>query len=285
MRDPLLLLAGVAAVGVLHTAVPDHWAPIVAIARQRGWSRAETVRAALVAGGGHVGSTLVLGIVVWLAGAAAAQRFGHAVDVASSLALVGFGLWVAVSAWREIRHAETHAHHPHHHEHPHGHDHHHEHDGALGFDPLYLPLPAGTAGLIRHVHIHRHGTGLPHRHWHDHGAATVHAVAARFEREPPMHDHRHRTSVRTALLLILGSSPMVEGIPLFFAAARWGAGLILLMAVLFAAATIATYALLCSVSLAGAARLRLGRVERWGEVLSGGFIAAVGLVFGLLPAL
>jgi hypothetical protein len=46
----LLLAAAVAAMGVLHTIVPDHWVPITLMARQRGWSRAETARAALQIG-------------------------------------------------------------------------------------------------------------------------------------------------------------------------------------------------------------------------------------------
>jgi hypothetical protein len=33
------------------------------------------------------------------------------------------------------------------------------------------------------------------------------------------------------------------------------------------------------------ARLRLGILERYGEVLSGAFIALVGIVFGLWPVL
>ena len=40
----LLLIGAVAAVGVLHTIVPDHWVPITLIARQRGWSKGETAR-------------------------------------------------------------------------------------------------------------------------------------------------------------------------------------------------------------------------------------------------
>ena len=283
-QDQGLLLAGVVMVGVLHTIVPDHWAPIVAIARQRGWSRAETTRAAIVAGGGHVASTLVIAVLVWIAGAAAAQRFGHWVDAASSLALIGFGGWIALSAWRDLQRAEGHAHHHHGQAHSHGH-HDHSHRDAFAGDPLYLPLPAGTAGLVSHVHRHRHGGGLPHRHWHDHAAATAHPLGALLDEAPPMHEHRHKTSTRTALLLILGSSPMVEGIPLFFAAGKWGTGLIAAMALLFALSTIATYALLCVGSLAGAARLSLGPLERWGEVLSGAFIALVGLAFGLLPTL
>src|ERR1700724_2804854 len=98
----LLLVAAVATVGVLHTMVPDHWVPITLIARQRGWSRSETARAALQAGTGHVLSTLLIGVVVWFAGVAVAARFGHLVETASSLALVAFGGWIALSAWREL---------------------------------------------------------------------------------------------------------------------------------------------------------------------------------------
>jgi hypothetical protein len=84
----LLLVGAVATVGVLHTMVPDHWVPITLIARQRGRSKSETARAALQAGIGHVLSTLLIALVVWLAGAAFAQRFGHIVDTVSSLARI-----------------------------------------------------------------------------------------------------------------------------------------------------------------------------------------------------
>jgi hypothetical protein len=53
-----LLVGTVAAAGVLHTLVPDHWAPIIVIARQRRWSARRTVQAAAIAGVGHVTSVL-----------------------------------------------------------------------------------------------------------------------------------------------------------------------------------------------------------------------------------
>lgn len=46
----LLLVGAIAAVGVLHTIVPDHWVPVTLIARQRGWSKGETARASFQAG-------------------------------------------------------------------------------------------------------------------------------------------------------------------------------------------------------------------------------------------
>ena len=83
-----------------------------------------------------------------------------------------------------------------------------------------------------------------------------------------------------ALLLVLGSSPMVEGIPAFFAASRYGVGLIALMSVAFAASTIATYVGLSVSSASGLQRVNLGPIERYGEVISGAFIAAIGLAYG-----
>src|SRR5580692_7947471 len=119
----LLLIGAVASVGVLHTIVPDHWVPITLIARQRGWSKAETARASLQAGIGHVLSTLLIASVVWLAGVAVATHFGHIVDAAASIALVAFGSWIAIAAWRELRGGAGHGH-------AHGHGHSHASDFA-----------------------------------------------------------------------------------------------------------------------------------------------------------
>ena len=292
----LLLIGAVAAVGILHTVVPDHWAPIALIARQRGWSKAETARASFQAGIGHVLSTLLIAGLVWLAGVAVASRFGHIVDTAASIALVAFGGWIAISAWRELsgggghgRHAHTHhtvfAEHDHGDGHDHEHDYDHRHEQEPVDDPLYAPLRGDVAVLARHLHVHRHGRGTAHAHWHDHTAETAHAMTAIAESKPPQHEHRHKTTARTALLLILGSSPMIEGIPAFFAAGQFGIGLVIVMSLVFAASTIATYVLLCVCSTAGLQRVRLGAFERYGEVLSGGFIALVGVAFGIWPVL
>jgi putative Mn2+ efflux pump MntP len=211
VNHQVLLLFAVVAVGVLHTIVPDHWAPITLLARQRGWTRGQTARAAFIAGLGHTLSTLAIGLVVWIAGLAFAVRFGHYVSIASSLALVGFGVWIALSSLREIReeHAEKH---------------------------------------------------------HDHGG-----------------DGAKQAGSRMALLLILGSSPMVEAIPTFFAAAKFGAEFILLMSLLFAASTIATYVVMCVYSSNALRSLSLGKFEEYGEVISGTFIAAVGIIFAFFP--
>jgi ABC-type nickel/cobalt efflux system permease component RcnA len=90
-------------------------------------------------------------------------------------------------------------------------------------------------------------------------------------------------SGRTALLLILGSSPMIEGLPAFLAASRLGVTTIVMMTIVFALSTVATYVILCVVSVEGMQRVRLGPLERYGEIISGAFIALVGAVFWFWP--
>jgi ABC-type nickel/cobalt efflux system permease component RcnA len=251
----LVLVGAVAAVGVLHTIVPDHWVPITLIARQRGWSKAETARVALKAGAGHVLSTLTIALVIWIGGVAVATRFGHWVDTIASVALIGFGAWIAIGAWRDLRTG-------------HGHSH-HGHGYSRDFSHLQGARP------VHGLELQKIDT--------EHGEVEL----SIFESGVPPHGHPHpeKTKNRTALLLILGSSPMVEGIPAFFAASKYGVGLIILMSLMFAATTIATYMLLCVYSVAGLQRVSLGPLERYGEVISGGFIALVGLVFWIWPVL
>ena len=95
----ILLMISVGVVGVLHTIVPDHWVPITLLARQWGWSKAETARAALQTGIGHVFSTLIIAAVIWIAGVAVAARFGYFVDTVASVALIAFGGWIGIAAW------------------------------------------------------------------------------------------------------------------------------------------------------------------------------------------
>jgi hypothetical protein len=105
-------------------------------------------------------------------------------------------------------------------------------------------------------------------HWHDHEAGTAHKVTPATETTPPLHAHEHKTTARTALLLILGSLPMVEGIPAFFAASRFGVAVIVFMAIVFAASTVVTYVVLCVNSAAGLPRVELGPLECYGEVIT-----------------
>lgn len=89
---------------------------------------------------------------------------------------------------------------------------------------------------------------------------------------------RSSSRARLSLLLILGSSPMVEGLPAFFAASQYGISLLATMSVVFAASTILTYAVVCDQSAQALQRYSFGPLERYSEVISGGIIVAIGIV-------
>jgi putative Mn2+ efflux pump MntP len=206
LHTQLLLVAAVAVIGVLHTIVPDHWAPIAVVARQQRWTRRQTAWTAAGAGLGHTVSTLAIGAVAWLVGVAAAQRYGHYVNIASGIALIAFGLWIAIGALREAREPES-------------------------------------------------------------------------EIESEVTAEAKKIAMRTSVILVLGSSPSVEALPTFFAAAKYGVYWELVLAAVFAATTIGTYVVTCVLSAAGLEKLRLTPLERYGEVISGGFVAIVGAIF------
>jgi nickel/cobalt transporter (NicO) family protein len=65
MTNELLALTGTAAViGITHTVLgPDHYLPFVALSKACGWSRLRTTAWTVVCGLGHIGSSIVLGMV------------------------------------------------------------------------------------------------------------------------------------------------------------------------------------------------------------------------------
>jgi hypothetical protein len=100
----------------------------------------------------------------------------------------------------------------------------------------------------------------------------------------PHYDHVHDPSRTTAwgLFLLFSADPCVAVIPLLFSAAPLGAGQTAGIVLLYEAATIATMVALVLPARAGAARFRLPFLDRWGDAVAGGVIAATGVVVGLL---
>jgi nickel/cobalt exporter len=93
----LQLLTGTLLLSLLHAAIPNHWAPILAVARAERWSLQRAVGVTLVAGMAHVLSTLVLGVALGLLGWRLAAHFSQFAGVAAPALLVFIGLGYAFS--------------------------------------------------------------------------------------------------------------------------------------------------------------------------------------------
>ena len=146
------ILAGTAVtIGLVHTVIgPDHYLPFVVISRARGWSLRKTLFVSLLAGIGHILSSVVLGFLGIALGIAVTRLKGvESVrgEVAAWL-FIGFGfayfLWGVRRAWKNKPHAHAHLHAPgqsHDHVHTHGdneHIHVHGEEQKLNITPWVL---------------------------------------------------------------------------------------------------------------------------------------------------
>jgi nickel/cobalt transporter (NicO) family protein len=153
MNSVPLLLAAAATVGFLHAILPDHWVPLAVIARTRRWTMWRTARITLLASGGHVLTSILLGGVIALIGLQFRSVFEAQQSHIVGATLTVTGLVFMVIGVRERKHP-----HPHSHEHgqdhagdnllPHEHDHSETSDGerhSAGRRLANIAIPFGAA--------------------------------------------------------------------------------------------------------------------------------------------
>ena len=152
--DVLISLAGAGlAVSFLHAILPNHWLPFVLAGRAQNWSQGKALSVVLVAGGGHVLMTTILGLLIVSLGMAVSDYVEEWSALVAGSILIAFGLYYAVRHFRGDGHGHVHlfGHHNHgeavveegghshgdgsdhgDHDHPdHGNDHVHDHGHGL----------------------------------------------------------------------------------------------------------------------------------------------------------
>lgn len=133
-----LLAVSAASIGFLHTIFgPDHYLPFIVMGRARNWSRAKTFWITAVCGVGHVGGSVVLGMlgIALGIGITKIQVFESVRGNLAAWVLIAFGLvyfvWGLRRAIRNKPHEHRHLHLgglAHSHSHVHTEDHTHVHD-------------------------------------------------------------------------------------------------------------------------------------------------------------
>lgn len=101
------ILGGSLVLSVLHALIPNHWLPILSIARQNNWSLKRTSLVTLIAGGAHALSTVMLGVFIGIVGlglAKDAERYTH---VVAPVILIVLGIFYI---YRHHRHKHFHLH-------------------------------------------------------------------------------------------------------------------------------------------------------------------------------
>lgn len=78
--------------GIVHALIPNHWLPLVAIAKTERWSRNEVISITFISAFAHVLGTVILGITLGLVGLELAHKYDDYLHVIAPVLLILFGL-------------------------------------------------------------------------------------------------------------------------------------------------------------------------------------------------
>jgi nickel/cobalt transporter (NicO) family protein len=86
------LLAGTFFLAIVHALIPNHWLPLVAVARAEQWKPKDVTWITFIAALAHVLGTVALGFVLGTIGKELQDEYGNIIYVVSSILLIVFGL-------------------------------------------------------------------------------------------------------------------------------------------------------------------------------------------------
>jgi len=86
------VIAGTVLLAIVHALIPNHWLPLVAVARAEGWKQREVTSVTFLAALAHVTGTVILGMVLGFIGKELQEEYGRIIDLVSAVLLIVFGL-------------------------------------------------------------------------------------------------------------------------------------------------------------------------------------------------
>lgn len=101
------LIASSAILSVLHSILPNHWLPVLAVGKKKMWSLGRVTFVTLMAGLAHALSTVFIGIAISLFGIRFASQVEHFTPWIAPSILIALGIYFV---WRHHRHHHFHLH-------------------------------------------------------------------------------------------------------------------------------------------------------------------------------
>jgi putative Mn2+ efflux pump MntP len=86
------VIAGTVLLAFVHALIPNHWLPLVAVAKAEGWKQREVTSVTFLAALAHVTGTVILGIVLGLIGKELQEEYGKIIYLVSAVLLIVFGI-------------------------------------------------------------------------------------------------------------------------------------------------------------------------------------------------
>jgi ABC-type nickel/cobalt efflux system permease component RcnA len=226
------------ALGCIHTLLgPDHYAPFIALARIGNWSTRKTLVVTLTCGVGHVGSSVLIGLIgVWLGVEVLKLQSIESIrgDFAAWL-LLAFGLtYTAWGIWRGLKN------------HPHA-----------------------------HMHIHADGTAHSHEHVHRHEHAHPHHSADSNNSQQGKRISLMTPWILFTIFVFGPCEPLIP--LLFYPAARGELQGVLWVASLFAVSTIGTMVIVVLALSQGMKAFDFSKFERFDHAIAGSVVMMCGV--------
>ncbi len=126
-NELVILILTATSIGFIHTILgPDHYLPFIMMNKAGKWSNKKTFWVTILSGLGHVGSSVLIGLIGILLGIAVnkLQFFESVRGNFAAWLLIGFGFGYTVWGLRKVYRKKPHIHL---HYHPEGHTHSHQH--------------------------------------------------------------------------------------------------------------------------------------------------------------
>ncbi|OLY95661.1 hypothetical protein [Cnuella takakiae] len=86
------ILFGTLILAMVHALIPNHWLPLVAVAKAEGWTKNDLVKVSFVSAFAHVLGTVLLGILLGNIGQTLAHRYDEYIHLIAPVLLILFGL-------------------------------------------------------------------------------------------------------------------------------------------------------------------------------------------------
>lgn len=86
------ILLGTLVLALVHAMIPNHWLPLVAVARAENWTKVDLVKVSVISAFAHVLGTILLGILLGNIGQTLAHQFDEYVHLIAPVMLILFGL-------------------------------------------------------------------------------------------------------------------------------------------------------------------------------------------------
>lgn len=99
------IISGALIISLLHAVIPNHWLPIIAIARKEQWTTAEVTKVTFACAMAHGISTILIGVVLGFLGAKLNNNLIHFTNIIAPIILIAMGL---IFIYRHHRHKHFH---------------------------------------------------------------------------------------------------------------------------------------------------------------------------------